>query len=44
MVVSRSNGVQDCILAMIAGAHGEGQGILPRFMVGDIKQSIYGFA
>lgn len=38
-----TNGVQDCILAMIAGAHGEGQGSTPRFMVGDIKQSIYGF-
>ncbi len=38
-----TNGVQDCILAMIAGAHGESPGCTPRFMVGDIKQSIYGF-
>ena len=38
-----TNGVQDCILAMVAGVKAQGPGITPRFMVGDIKQSIYGF-
>ena len=38
-----TNGVQDCILAMVAGAQEQGLGTTPRFMVGDIKQSIYGF-
>ncbi|NMB12791.1 MAG: UvrD-helicase domain-containing protein [Firmicutes bacterium] len=38
-----TNGVQDCILAMVAGARKEGNSLTPRFMVGDIKQSIYGF-
>ena len=38
-----TNGVQDCILAMVTGAWEQEPGIVPRFMVGDIKQSIYGF-
>ncbi|NLY51766.1 MAG: UvrD-helicase domain-containing protein [Firmicutes bacterium] len=38
-----TNGVQDCILALVAGAWDEEPGAVPRFMVGDIKQSIYGF-
>ena len=38
-----TNEVQDCIMAMVTGAHDHGPGCVPRFMVGDIKQSIYGF-
>ncbi|NLK09061.1 MAG: UvrD-helicase domain-containing protein, partial [Firmicutes bacterium] len=38
-----TNGVQDYILAMLSGASREAAGSVPRFMVGDIKQSIYGF-
>lgn len=38
-----TNGVQDCILAMVARNSGEDSATGNRFMVGDIKQSIYGF-
>lgn len=38
-----TNGVQDAIMAMVTGATRKGPGYVPRFMVGDIKQSIYGF-
>ncbi len=38
-----TNGVQDCILSLVAGAWDREPGGVPRFMVGDIKQSIYGF-
>lgn len=38
-----TNGVQDCILTMVAGVQEREIATTPRFMVGDIKQSIYGF-